>query len=836
MTQPVWNTPAGSIGSFPSIVSVNFQLSATAIAPADSIAYSIISGSLPPGLVLAENGLITGSPEIVRTDRSFTFVVRATDNLQNIRDRTFLIEISGTALPRFITPAGLLTSTFDSTWIELPIEFSNPLDSNEVSIRVVQGNLPPGIEINRDGLIRGYAEPPILRINLGTLSTTAVATSSSTIVCVSTLGFSVGRPVVFSGTVFGGIEAGETYYIRTIIDETAFTISSTVGGPAVLLENAVGDMTVTLPNISVGQPTIQTYSFTLKLESALGDDLQAYSMTVVNQNTSQQNGGPGFPRNTRRPTIYNTRPPFFDVEQDATNFGYYILPPDSKGLTFSPQEFARIPRISSDNFFSFRILGHDFDGNTLEYVFSNLPLGLVGDSITGWITGTPIVANNSINEFSFSVAVRKRSNPGITTPSFNFAFKISEGIDGTIEWTTPEMLGEILNGTISNSRVEAKSDVDLEYRLVSGKLPPNLSLLSNGEISGSTSYQPDEVLHPAGTVIPFSFTIEAFSPVFPVIRSQRTFDLGVMIEYAQPTETLYIKCTPSLNDRRLLDTLLKNNTLIPDEYLYRPQDPFFGKASAVVYEHAFGIFASEFDEYVAAVTKNHFWRQLTLGELKTAIARDNDDIIYEVVYSQVIDNLVSPNGTSVSAEINWPRPINLNLGPWYTSVTDTYTSYGPVDNQPAFYTSLSPGFARLLYPNSLDNMRDRVGEELGREFNFRLLPKWMSSQQLDGTTLGYTPAWVIAYTKPGFSSIVKSNIENNWLDPLGDNYRLNEINFKIDRFTVDKSSTFNYDKGINPPTWTGLPSASPAPNPKDSKDFYVLFPRKTILPGDSGTK
>jgi hypothetical protein len=27
-----------------------------------------------------------------------------------------------------------------------------------------------------------------------------------------------------------------------------------------------------------------------------------------------------------------------------------------------------------------------------------------------------------------------------------------------------------------------------------------------------------------------------------------------------------------------------------------------------------------------------------------------------------------------------------------------------------------------------------------------------------------------------------------------------------------------------------LPSASPTPDPMDSHDFYVLFPRKTILP------
>jgi hypothetical protein len=59
------------------------------------------------------------------------------------------------------------------------------------------------------------------------------------------------------------------------------------------------------------------------------------------------------------------------------------------------------------------------------------------------------------------------------------------------------------------------------------------------------------------------------------------------------------------------------------------------------------------------------------------------------------------------------------------------------------------------------------------------------------------------------------------------------INFRIDRFSVDKSITYNYDKNTSPPAWTSLPSATPVPNPLDSKDFYVLFPRQTILPDET---
>jgi len=832
MAQPVWNTTAGSIGTFPALIPMTYQLSANAVLPAVSVTYKLISGKLPTGLSINNNGLIIGTPILVTQDSTSTFVVRATDNLGNIRDRTFSATVSGSAIPQFITPTGTITTTLDSTWIEIPIEYSNPDVNNPVTIRVIQGQLPPGLEINEFGLIRGYAKPPETFLNLGIVTTTATATSSNIITCASTSGFRIGRPLQFSGTVFGGVITGKTYYVASIIDETSFTISTTVDGPVYNLNDEVGYMTVYLPNVSVGQPTIQTYSFTLGLNSPLGNDIESYTITVINQNALVSQGGPGYPPNTRLPTIYNTRPPTYNIETDEVNYGYYVLPPDGKGMTYLPTQPAFIGNVTSDNYFSFHVLGHDFDDNALEYIFADLPLGLVGNTTTGWITGTPIISDNTISQFGFSVAVRKAINPSIITPFYNFTFRTRNDVIGDITWITPTNLGVIDNGTISTAKVQAVSDIQLQYRVIDGALPPNLVLLPNGEISGVVSYQPTNTFSNPGDSAQFTFTIQAYSPQFPIVESSRTFTWSVYQQYSQPTETLYCKCTPSVDDRRLLATLLDNEELIPESLLYRAQDPYFGKATSVIYEHAFGIFASDFEEYVLAVTRNHYWRNITLGELKTAVARnDAGEIIYEVVYSQVIDNLINPEGVSISEEIYWPRPIPLNLGPWYTSETDIYTSYIEAPNGQDFYTSLTSGFARDLYPNSLPNMRNRVAQVLGQEYNFRLLPKWMTSQQLDGSTLGYTPAWVIAYTLPGQAETIKNNINNNWRDPVtNDPLRLNLINFKIDRFTVDKSVTYNYDKNLSPPAWTGLPSGSPAPDPLDSKDFYVLFPRETILP------
>jgi hypothetical protein len=809
-----------------------YQLSASDVSPATTITYEILSGTLPSGLSMTTAGLISGTPTLVTRNTLSTFAVRVTDNLGNIRDRTFSINISGSAIPQFTTPNGSLINTYntgdiqgtiDSVWISIPVTYSNPSSNNPVVVQVTEGVLPPGLEIDLLGNIRGYAKPPIVTLTSPSVVTTASDTTASTnlITVTSTVGFTIGRAVVFSGTTFGSINTGQQYYIKTITSSTTFTISETQNGEVFALTTDSGFMTTTLPTSSTGTPTIRTYTFTLELTSPLGGDIGNYSITVVNQNTPTSQGGPGYIPNTREPVILNTRPLTYNLTNNDPYFGYYILPP------VAPSQPAFMGNFQSGEYFAFKIIGHDFDGNPISYSYFSLPNGLTGDTQTGWITGTPSLATTGISSYSFSVQVYKSDNAIYSSDIFNFTYNLQKEITGTIAWLSDSDLGQIFNGTISTLAVKAISDVTLSYRITSGSLPPNLSLSSNGEIIGRVADQPTTSYLEQNSTTEFTFTVQAYSAEFTVVGSSKSFTLTVLQQFEQPTDTLYIQATPSINDRQILSTLLNNTDLIPTDSLYRNNDQYFGKATSVIYEHAYGIYASDIEEYLSAVTQNHYWRNITLGELKTAVAKNSaGEIIYEVVYSEVIDNLVNPAGTSIQQEIVWPRPIDLGLGPWYTSITDIYTSYSDILGQ-EYYTSLTPGYARVLYPNSLYNMRNRVAQVVGQVTQSTLLPLWMTSQQANGSTLGYTQAWVICYTKPGLADIIKTNIEVNWP------YTLNQINFEIDRFSVDKSATYNYNNRAVPASWSELPSASPTPDPLNSKDFYVLFPRQTILPNET---
>jgi len=786
----IWSTDS-NLGSHAEQSVISIQLVTDT-----GITYKLLTGTLPIGLTLSSSGLLSGTLTTVTMNTEYTFVVRAT-NTTELSDKTFTFVISGEALPIFDEDNPMLLTSLDSTWIEYQVNVLNKTSDTDVVL--VSGSFPPGIEINDEGIIRGYAAPPTISAKLSEANTSCFSVSNNNINCYSTSGFLPGRIVYFTGIPFGGIVENNIYYVKDIIDSSTFTISSTVGGPVINLTDSSGIITAILPGITDSFPVSQTYQFTLAiLNNGIELEPTQFMMTIINQTLPAQYGGPGRIPNSRPPTMFNIKPNTYNIAKDILNYRYYEVP--DSGITYPYSSIIDIGRYTSDNFFSFKILGYDFDDNEIEYVFSGLPNWLTGDETTGWLTGTPSISNPSIEEFTITVFVRKIRDNSIVSDTLQLAFYAVNGLSGVINWNTNSNLGTLNTGSKSDLNVSAVSDIPITYSITSGSLPPSLTLDPvTGLISGIIDFQPLNNNLPYGSSTVFTFTVTAESTQYPIITSSRVFTIVILQKFENPYQTLYCKALPSVADRKLLKSLLTDTTLIPDNYLFRPTDENFGKASAIIYPHLYGVDVSSITTYLNAISTNHYWRNITLGSLGTAIATNQDGTIeYEVVYANVIDNLVNPSGVSIDSSVNWPYPIKL-------TPTETITT---------------------VYPNSLYNMRNKISESITTNDDSSLLPKWMTSQQKSGSTLGYTPAWVICYTLPGYSSIVKNNIETNWKDVLGNIILLNKINFKIDRFTVDNSITFSYNTSNN--TWEQYPSGIASPT--DSQDFSVLFPYKTILP------
>jgi hypothetical protein len=553
------------------------------------------------------------------------------------------------------------------------------------------------------------------------------------------------------------------------------------------------------PTTISGTPTTKTYLFTLQLQSMLGNDNVEYSIEVINQRILK-------PPHSRAPAICNSRPLVLDTRNDVY-YGSYV----DKNV---------IPTLNANEYFTFKVIGHDFDEDILQYSFGKLPEGLVGDTATGWITGSVPMNNAGVNDYSFTVNAYKLNRPMIMSPVETFKLRVINDVVEDITWVTPENLGIINNNTVSDLSLVATSAKELVYTLSDGHLPANLFVENSGAISGKVAYQPSDTLLAKDNESVYTFTVMAYASDFPSLRSYKTFKLTVKQYFTEPVENVYFKAAPSLQGRVALKSLLTDTSLIPDNYLFRIDDPYFGKSTSVKIVQAYGIKASSLNTYIAAIQNNHYYRNVALGEIKTAIARnDSGGIEYEVVYAEISDDLVNPQGNSIPLEITLDQAISLNLGPWTINNSSIYTSYAD-----EYFTSLTPGSVKVLKPASLDNMREVLVQNIEQNTDKKLLPRWMTDQQEDGNTIGFIRCWVICYTLPGKSSTIKSNIENNW------NYQLNDIDCTFDRYLVDKSSTYNWNTNLLIPAWTEIPSEVPIDVEQDQHDLVVLFPRKTILP------
>jgi hypothetical protein len=256
-----------------------------------------------------------------------------------------------------------------------------------------------------------------------------------------------------------------------------------------------------------------------------------------------------------------------------------------------------------------------------------------------------------------------------------------------------------------------------------------------------------------------------------IITGERTFRVRVLRTYNKPYQNLYVVAMPPQRDRALLQELLTNQEIFAPEYIYRPDDPNFGLSQRIIYQHAVGLEPDVLETYIQSLNLNHYWKNLILGDIKTAQALDDQgNVLYEVVYSQIIDNLVNNQGQSVGKIVTLP-----------------YTITDPADGSSQINS---------VYPNSLVNMRDQVIDVVGQISN--KLPLWMTSKQPDGRVLGFTPAWVICYTNPGRSAQVAYYISRDF------GQRLNLIDFKVDRYVLDRQLSRNWDTETQ--NWTPEPS------------------------------
>lgn len=747
MAQPVWITPAGNLGVIPE--GVFFQTPLEAYDPdlIDTVYYSVIAGQLPPGIQVSQTGLLTGIPRAVVTvqgvpeevseDVTNKFAVRAyTQRVVNgvtvinrLADRTFTLTVTGQDTPEFITPPGLVASYFDGTQV------------TDLQIEYTDTDPADTVVVK---LVAGRL-PPGLSISSQGLITGVV------------------EPTVPINKQPGFSRLGQGFN-RYPFDFTTQSLSV-------------------------------NYEFILEVTDGKtdGSNLRKFIIAVYSRDSL-----------TADTTDFTADNTFITADGTPVRTPIILTPTGSIG------------RVRSDNFFAFQFEGYDADTSSLVYVQGGDTIpGLTLDPTSGWLYG--YIPNEGLveNTYNFTVRVYIQDDPDLTSQEYDYAITLVGAIDTEITWLTDSDLGTINNGDVSIFEVRAinASGIPLEYRLDLGStssLPQGLTILPSGHIAGYVSFntfaidsgattfdvnsRDATITEPTTFDMTFTFTVEAYGQGNTQVSVTKTFTITVVRAYNEPYENLYIQAMPPQNDRNLIQSLLQNQDIIPPDDLYRSDDPNFGRSQGIVYWHAYGLTSSTYSDYISSLYKNHYWKNLVLGEIKTAQALDdNGNILYEVVYSQVVDNLVNSDGESVSKEVVVPYSINP----------------GQIDE------------IDVVYPNSLINMRDQVIDTVGKISD--ILPRWMLSKQTNGRVLGFVPCWVIAYTTPGKSGQIAYNINTQFGTD-----QLNKVDFEVDRYELDRLLSKNWDPETD--QWIPSPAETTSfdlqahyqlPEPNDSSFVFV---------------
>ena len=842
------------------------------------VSYTLISGKLPGGLRLDVRSII-GSPYEVPRLTDFTFCIRASKGTE-ISDRTFHMTIDGADAPEFVTPEGLLNIgdnqelfVIDSSYVDYQIEAvdSDTSTGQRLSYFISHndGTLPPGLVLTDDGRIVGFVQPAL----------------------------SI-KPTDGDGTY------DNSYYDAVAFD---FAFIPTNGYDSYIYDSVFFDFAL---QSSKPKKLNRTYEFTVTVSDGDSFKKRKFKIFVVGDdffradNTTWLDGNPLFTADVTymRPPVWLT-PSYLGLYR-ANNYLTLILDTyDTENIIYALEQInadcqATTRRMTDndniiDSYYltttlttaiptighflilngssivnrvdAVQTLGNNEYRITLHYPMditvaddvsfligtkSELPPGMMFDENNAEVFGRVPYQPAITKTYRFTVtATRLSSKTEVSVTPKIFTVDLLGEVDSVITWKTDSNLGVINANFISDLHVQATSNITdstLLYTLVSGRLPPGLSLDLDGEIVGKVNQYNTTAngqLVPglttfseysgstlgAGTV---TFARQTFDGGSTTIDNTYTFTVQARDQYGYsavtktftvaintPNQLVYsnIKVRPFLKteQRNLWREFIDNTSIFTPASVYRPNDSNFGIQTTLGMLVYAGIETKDADTYISAMGLNHKRKRFQFGSVKKAVAfkPGTKTPVYEVVYVEMLDPL-EPAGLRLPNKISklsqQPNKITVDKSNSIWSlrlddlIVDAPTAVRPdeiITTDRNGYKISNPNVDEY-YPSSISNWRDRLRNWKNTDFEGNVLdsfseernylPLWMRSiQPGEKQELDFKLAVPLCYCKPGTADSIILNIKNY---QKTNNFNFNKLDYTADRYIIDSVAGSTADK------------------------------------------
>jgi hypothetical protein len=545
--------PAGRVGE-------SYSTSIGAAGGNPPYSFSLLSGSLPPGISLAPDGRLQGTPSQTGT---FSFAVQVRDSGQGSSSGSFSIQILPPAL-------SILTSSLPDGAVGAPYSAALSASGGEPPYRwaLSSGSLPPGLSLSTAGVISGTPT------TAGAYQFGASATDSGGAIASRTFTIRVENPLRIlteslpngtEGTAYSGplSAAGGT-------PPYSWSIASGSLPPGLTLNPGTGEIT--------GTPTASgVFGFTVAVtDSARTTASRALSIRVIAPlrilTESLPPGIEGAPYSSPVSASGGTAPYSWSVSGS--------LPP---GLTLNAATGAISGTPTAQGSFSFTVSVTDAAQASASRALSiqiNAPLRILTTSLPEGAEGRPysasIQASGGAVPYSFSLAAGQLP-PGITlssdgslsgVPSQSGDFALTVRVTDRAGYRAerelslrvqlrPQILTEALPdgrvGETYSTTLSASGRQPFTWSISSGSLPQGLSLnAQTGAITG-TPAQPGsfsiEVTVSDGNQPPLtasrSYTLRINLPPLPTLSITQLQDttppasqpaFGLQLNQAYPVE------------------------------------------------------------------------------------------------------------------------------------------------------------------------------------------------------------------------------------------------------------------------------------------------------------
>ena len=422
----------------------------------------------------------------------------------------------------------------------------------------------------------------------------------------------------------------------------------------------------------------------------------------------------------------------------------------------------------------------------------------------------------------------------ITSSSKEFYISIIGEVDSVINFDTGADLGNLRSNFFSQLSVKATTSVPravLTYKVVGGVLPFGLELRSTGEISGKVLQFGREdqkgltLIDTNGTT--FDNAVTTFDREFVVsIKAEdqfkfsavtKDFTIRVIDADNKLYTNIYVRPYQRLDKKSLWQNFISDNSIFTISKIYRPSDPAFGiqrDLKMLIYP---GVEVVNIPKLYSAISKNSKKKRFKIGDLKKAVAKKQgtDEIVYEVLYLDVIDPYENVNG-SVGRTVSFSRKIKntvlINQANFEISNGKPGDNLAALNNPDPFRMRLGLDPITIddqhvvlggnkyrefgnIFPTTVENIRKNIEEivnESGESVTIEneYLPLWMkTSQNRNSAASGFVKAVPICYCNPGDSDYIIANIRNS-------GFNFTDIDYEIDRLIVESTFDRSFEQYI----------------------------------------